>query len=67
MPFTRLEESPLRFGCRCSKERLLATLATLDPGEIQGMIDEGKPVDITCDYCNLGYLIAVDELRSLLG
>jgi molecular chaperone Hsp33 len=67
MPFTRLGESPLRFSCRCSKERLLATLATLDPGEIQGMIDEGKPVDITCDYCNLGYLIAVDELRSLLA
>jgi molecular chaperone Hsp33 len=65
--FTHLEESPLRFGCRCSKERLLSTLATLDPNEIRDMIAEGKPIDITCDYCNLDYVIPVDELRSLLN
>ncbi|MDW8248909.1 MAG: Hsp33 family molecular chaperone HslO, partial [Myxococcales bacterium] len=67
IPFTRLEEKPLRFGCRCSKERLLATLATLDAREIQEIVAEGKPVDITCDYCNLAYVLTVEELRSLLN
>lgn len=65
--FTYLEESPLRFGCHCSKERLLATLATIDAKEIHEMISEGKPIDITCDYCNREYIISVEELRGLLN
>jgi molecular chaperone Hsp33 len=65
--YTHLEETEQRFACRCSQERLLATLGTLGPGEIRSMIDEGKPIDINCDYCNRDYQISVDELRTLLA
>lgn len=65
--FTYLEESPLQFACRCSKERLLVALITLDPSEIKDMIADGKPIDITCDYCNHAYVISVEELQGLLN
>jgi len=65
--YTLLEESPLSFGCQCSKERLLAALATIEPAELASMIAEGKDIETSCDYCNKAYLIHIDELRSLLN
>ena len=65
--FTYLEESPLRFGCQCSQARLLATLATIDAGELNEIIAEGKPLDINCDYCNRAFVITIDELKGLLN
>src|SRR5207244_51646 len=38
MPFTPLEERPLSFACKCSEERLLASLATLDRREIEELV-----------------------------
>lgn len=63
--YTHLEESPLRFGCWCSKERLLATLATLPPGDLAELIAEGKDISISCDYCGKEYLIPTDELATV--
>lgn len=63
---TLLEESPLRFGCQCSHEKLLAALSTIDQGELRSMVDDGKDIDITCDYCSTPYVLTVPELRGLL-
>ncbi len=67
LPFTVLATSPLRFGCQCSKERLLAALSTIDHNEIKSMVVEGKPIEITCDYCAKNYSISPAELDSLLN
>jgi molecular chaperone Hsp33 len=67
LPFSTLAASPLRFGCQCSKERLLSALSTIDHGEIKSMVVEGKPIEITCDYCARVYSISPAELESLLN
>ena len=66
MPFTRLAESPVSFQCRCSHVRLVSSLATLPQPDLQEMVDDGKPLDITCDYCGKAYTINPEQLRGLL-
>ncbi|MGK4008076.1 Hsp33 family molecular chaperone HslO [Sorangium sp. So ce1036] len=66
MPFSRLDDSPLSFSCRCSELRVMATLASLPRSDIEEMVDDGKVLDIRCDYCGKDYQVAPAQLRSLL-
>ena len=66
MPFTALDKSDLSFDCWCSEDRLLGALATLDRTEIQSMIDDGTPLEITCDYCLKDYAIRPTRLEGLV-
>ncbi len=67
MPFTSLDTTELSFSCWCSENRLLGALATLGKHEIQSMLDDGTPLEITCDYCLKEYSIQPVRLRGLLG
>ncbi len=66
MPFTRLSESPLAFGCHCSQVRLVASLATLPRTDVEELIRDGQVLEITCDYCRKEYRIPPAQLRPLL-
>lgn len=66
MPYTRLEESPVSSSCWCSEERLLGAIATLQPHEIRAMVEDGSPVQSTCDYCGKEYAIPTGVLAGLL-
>lgn len=61
------EHSDVRFHCNCSKERVSEALATLKPGDIQEMIDDGETIEVKCFFCNTAYNFTVDELKDLLG
>jgi len=66
MEFTRLDESPVAFGCQCSTVRVLASLATVGRDELERMIADGEVLDIDCDYCGQGYRVSPNQLRGLL-
>ncbi|XYH98283.1 Hsp33 family molecular chaperone HslO [Sorangium sp. So ce1128] len=66
MPFSRLDDSPLSFSCRCSELRVMATLASLPRSDIEEMVEDGKVLDIRCDYCGKDYQVSPSKLRSLL-
>ena len=34
--------------------------------ELKAMIDDGKPVEVNCHFCNQNYAFTVEELRGLL-
>lgn len=61
------ERSDVRFHCNCSKERVSEALATLNPGDIQEMVDDGETIEVKCFFCNTAYNFTVDELKDLLG
>lgn len=67
MPFTLLEQSPLRFKCRCSQARVLASLATLDRDTLRDLISVNDFLEIECDYCGENYQIFAEKLKSLLS
>ncbi|AGP33090.1 Hsp33 family molecular chaperone HslO [Sorangium cellulosum] len=66
MPFSRLDDSPLSFSCRCSELRVMTTLASLPRTDIEEMVEDGKVLDIRCDYCGKDYQVSPSQLRSLL-
>jgi molecular chaperone Hsp33 len=66
MPFSRLEESPLSFKCRCDELRVMSTLASLPRSDVEEMVNDGKVIDIRCDYCGTDYQVSPAQLRSLL-
>jgi molecular chaperone Hsp33 len=67
MPFTWLADSTIRFGCTCSQERILSSLATLHRSEIESLVSEGEPLEMTCDYCGRGYHVELATLQGLLS
>jgi molecular chaperone Hsp33 len=67
MPFTRLEERPLAWRCRCSEERMRASLATLPRSDLASLIAEDKPLELTCDFCRTGYVVSPADVRALVG
>ena len=66
MPFARLEESRLGFGCQCSQLRVVASLATLPRSDIEELVRDGEVLEIRCDYCGKEYGVPPAQLRSLL-
>ncbi len=67
MPFTRLEECPLAWRCRCGMDRVLATLATLRRSDLIALSAEDKPVELSCDFCGTEYSVSATQLRGLLA
>jgi molecular chaperone Hsp33 len=66
MPFTQLAASPLRFGCKCSREAVVSSLATLSREELSEMIGDGI-IEVTCDYCGTDYAVGRQHLEGLLN
>lgn len=67
MDFTWLADSRIHFGCTCSQERVLSSLATLDRSEIESLMADGEPLDMSCDYCGRSYRVDLATLRGLLS
>ncbi len=57
---------PARFFCNCSKERVEKAVISIGRKELQSMIDEGKPIEVNCHFCNSHYTFTVEELKELL-
>lgn len=61
------EKMPARFYCNCTKERVEKALISVGKKEIQEMIDDGKPIEVNCHFCNKNYSFSVEELQELLS
>lgn len=59
------EPRPLRFGCRCTRERARETLQTIPADELRTMAKAGKTTDIFCHMCGKCYSFKPEELRKL--
>ena len=66
MPFTKLDQSPLRFECRCNSVRVMSALASLGRSDLADLIKEGRPIELGCDYCGQQYVVSPLELQGLL-
>lgn len=66
MPFTRLSEHPLSWKCRCSTVRVMSSLATLSKADLAELIEDGKPVELSCDFCGQAYNISAPQLAGLM-
>jgi molecular chaperone Hsp33 len=67
MPHAQLDVSPLRYGCLCSREVVVASLSTVPRDELQEMIREDGVIELSCDYCGTGYRLGRTHLEGLFS
>ena len=60
------EKTDTRFHCNCSKERVAKALISIGRKELNEMIQEGKPIEMNCHFCNTNYNFTVEELKEIL-
>lgn len=60
------EKMPCSFHCNCSRERVEKALISIGNEEIAEMIEEGRPIEVNCHFCNKNYVFEVDELKRML-
>lgn len=60
------ERIPVRFSCNCSKERVTKAIISIGVTDIQEMIDEAKPVELHCHFCNTSYTFTPEELKEII-
>ncbi|TSD86362.1 molecular chaperone Hsp33 [Mycobacterium sp. KBS0706] len=55
---------PMRFSCRCSRERVASMLKSMPKAEIEGLAVDGR-VEVACEFCNTRYDFDRDQLAAL--
>ena len=53
------------FKCNCSKERIARALSGLSKKELDEIINDGKEIEVKCDFCNTTYKFSIEELQTL--
>lgn len=61
-----LDKMPTGFVCDCEKSRVAKAIISLGKKEITEMIEEGKPIEVSCHFCNKLYTFTVEELKEML-
>ena len=61
-----LEEIPVEYRCRCSRERVARALTSVGTHGLQEMIDAGDTNTVSCQFCDAVYEFSVAELETLL-
>ena len=66
MDLTINDTVPAQFYCNCSKERVSRALISVGRKDLNEMIQDGKPVELNCHFCNTNYVFTGEELKELL-
>jgi molecular chaperone Hsp33 len=57
---------PAQYLCDCSRERVERAIISIGKKDIQEIIDEGKPVEVRCQFCDKIYNFDADDLTRML-
>ena len=58
-----LEHTPVEYRCYCSRERVLEAISGIDEAELEDIRRKGKPIEVTCQFCDAVYSFDPSELR----
>lgn len=61
-----LDKSDTKFYCDCSREKVEKVVISIGKKEIQSLIDDDKPAEVHCHFCNTDYTFTKEELEALL-
>ncbi len=60
------DEIDCSYHCDCSSERVERALISLGKAELESIINDGKPVEIGCQFCGKKYAYSTEEMVRLL-
>ncbi len=58
-----VEESPIRYACRCSREELRAALRTLPAADLYALFEAEDSCEAECAYCGATYVFARADVQ----
>lgn len=56
---------PTTYHCRCSYDRVLRSVMLLGLEEIESLIEEKKPLDVSCEFCGRRYQVVEPDLAKI--
>jgi molecular chaperone Hsp33 len=59
-------DQPVRFGCSCTRERVLGAILLLGKDEIEDMIRTEGRAEVRCEFCAEQYVVDRGELEVLV-
>ena len=60
------ERRKAAYVCDCSRQRVERALISVGRDELQDMIDEGRPIEVNCQFCGKHYSFTVRDLKEML-
>ncbi len=61
-----LDTVPTQFHCNCSKERVSKAVMSIGAKDLKEMVDDKKPIEVNCHFCNSHYTFSPEELEQML-
>lgn len=59
------DKTDTRFRCDCSKDKIIRALSGISKKELDNIINDGKEIEVHCDFCNTSYQFSIEELKTL--
>lgn len=59
-------EDEVGYRCYCSRDRVEQAILSAGEEELKSMIAEGKPVDVSCQFCDAVYSFSPADMQALL-
>lgn len=64
--FHILQKTDVQFKCSCSRDRMAKALISIGEKEIRSIIEEGKPAELKCQFCQSAYEFSIEEMKEML-
>ncbi len=61
-----LDQMDTEFTCNCSKERVEKAIVSIGRKDLNEMVQEGKPIEVKCHFCNTAYEFTVEDLKRII-
>ena len=67
LPYDVFDEFDTEYRCSCSREAYEKALISLGKSELSEMVEEGKPIEMTCRFCSRRESFSVEELEDFMN
>lgn len=64
--FKRLENTPVKFACDCSKDKFEKGLMSLNKEELKQILEEDGKLEAVCNFCSEKYLFSKEEIQKII-
>lgn len=65
MDLRLMEEQPVGYECKCSRNKVASALVSLGRDELDRLIREEEKIDVTCQFCDKIYTFTRKDLETL--
>ena len=58
-------EQQVAYKCKCSREKVEATLKSIAPEELESMCADLPQIEVKCHFCNTDYIFSKEEIKKI--